>query len=25
LGYSFDDVLGVTKLEDLFWNSNSEK
>ncbi|MCH2403578.1 MAG: DNA-directed DNA polymerase I [Nitrososphaerales archaeon] len=25
LGYSFDDVLGVTKLEDLFWNSDSKK
>ena len=25
LGYSFDDVLGVTKLEDLFWNTDSKK
>tara|TARA_B100000029_G_scaffold324890_1_gene317306 strand:+ start:36203 stop:38743 length:2541 start_codon:yes stop_codon:yes gene_type:complete len=24
LGYSFDDILGVTKLEDLFWGSNTE-
>ena len=24
LGYSFDDILGVTKLEDLFWSSNTE-
>ena len=24
LGYSFDDILGVTKLEDLFWSSKTE-
>ena len=24
LGYSFDDILGVTRLEDLFWSSNTE-